>query len=49
MTEQEQREMEEVLGRASTHAPTMGNLDKVRYTHLDMIDFIIAHPSCNRH
>jgi hypothetical protein len=26
------------------HAKTMGNLDKVRYTHSDMIDFIIANP-----
>lgn len=25
-------------------APTMGRLQKVRYTHQDMIDFIIAHP-----
>jgi hypothetical protein len=27
-----------------THAPTMGRLDKVRYTHQDMIDFIIQNP-----
>ena len=26
------------------HAPTMGNLDRIRYTHADMIDFIIANP-----
>jgi hypothetical protein len=26
------------------HAPTMGNLNKVNYTHTDLIDFIIAHP-----
>ena len=25
-------------------APTMGNLDKVRYSHVDMIDFIITNP-----
>lgn len=25
-------------------APTMGNLDKVRYSHTDMIDFLIANP-----
>ena len=25
-------------------APTMGNIDKVRYSHTDMIDFIIANP-----
>ena len=28
----------------SLRAPTMGRLDKVRYTHIDMIDFIIANP-----
>lgn len=26
------------------HAPTMGKLQKVRYTHQDMIDFIIQNP-----
>lgn len=26
------------------HAPTMGNLAKIRYSHVDMIDYIIAHP-----
>ena len=26
------------------HAKTMGNLDKIRYTHTDMIDHIIANP-----
>ena len=26
------------------HAPTMGNVAKVNYTHADMIDFIIANP-----
>lgn len=31
---------------APSHAPTMGNLDKVKYSHIDMIDFIIAHPAC---
>ena len=29
-------------------APTMGNIDKVRYSHVDMIDFIIAHPECSQ-
>ena len=29
------------------HAPTMGQLDKVRYTHVDMIDYIIANPGCS--
>ena len=28
----------------SSHAPTMGRLEKVRYSHVDMIDFIIANP-----
>jgi hypothetical protein len=27
-------------------APTMGVVQKMRYSHLDMIDFIIAHPGC---
>lgn len=27
-------------------AETMGALAKVRYTHEDMIDFLIAHPEC---
>lgn len=29
-------------------APTMGALDKVRYTHVDMIDFIIANPTVSQ-
>ena len=29
---------------APSHAPTMGNLDKVSYSHKDMIDYIIANP-----
>lgn len=29
---------------APSHAPTMGNLDKVNYSHQDMIDYIIANP-----
>lgn len=33
-------------GPPSSHAPTMGRLDKVKYSHLDMIDFIIANPGC---
>lgn len=37
------REIEESLA-ARPRAPTMGNLDKVRYTHADMIDYIIANP-----
>ena len=29
-------------------APTMGALEKVRYTHTDMIDYIIANPSVSQ-
>lgn len=29
-------------------APTMGRLGKLRYTHLDMIDFIILHPEVSQ-
>ncbi len=29
-------------------APTMGNLDKVRYTHQDMIDFILLNPTASQ-
>jgi hypothetical protein len=32
----------------ATHAPTMGNLAKLRYSHTDMIDFIIANPSVSQ-
>lgn len=35
-------EIEQALG----HAPTMGVLAKVRYSHVDMIDFIIQNPGC---
>ena len=27
-------------------APTMGTLAKISYSHVDMIDYIIAHPGC---
>lgn len=30
------------------HAPTMGALAKIRYSHVDMIDYIIAHPGCTQ-
>lgn len=44
--------VEELLGDLAqapppSHAPTMGTLQKVSYTHTDMIDYIIAHPGCN--
>lgn len=29
-------------------APTMGKLARVRYTHLDMIDFLLAHPEADQ-
>lgn len=28
------------------HAPTMGALKRVTYTHLDMIDYMLANPGC---
>lgn len=31
-----------------THAPTMGNVAKVNYSHTDMIDFIIANPGVSQ-
>ena len=36
-------ELDEVMKEAQPPA-TMGNLAKIRYSHEDMIDFIIAHP-----
>ena len=36
-------EMEDLPVRS---APTMGNLAKVSYTHLDMIDYMICNPGC---
>ena len=36
--------LEELESLPATHAPTMGRLDKLRYSHTDMIDFIIANP-----
>jgi len=33
---------------AETHAPTMGKLAKLRYSHTDMIDFIIANPQVSQ-
>ena len=34
------------LAAVPTHAPTMGRVAKVNYTHLDMIDFMLANPGC---
>lgn len=36
-------EIDRALARPPA-APTMGRLEKVRYSHVDMIDFIIANP-----
>ena len=33
---------------ALTRAPTMGNIDKLRYSHTDMIDCIIANPGISQ-
>lgn len=35
----------ELTSAVEDHAPTMGNLAKVRYTHLDMIDYMICNPA----
>ncbi|MDZ4345075.1 MAG: hypothetical protein U1E51_21850 [Candidatus Binatia bacterium] len=32
---------------AASHAPTMGNVAKVNYSHLDMIDYLLAHPGAS--
>ncbi len=39
-----EQDLAELSGAAPRHAPTMGALDKVRYTHVDMIDYILANP-----
>ena len=38
--------LEEIETLPDRAAPTMGNLAKVAYTHLDMIDYLICHPGC---
>lgn len=40
--------LNEVKGEQPRHAPTMGNLAKIRYTHVDIIDFIIANPGISQ-
>lgn len=40
--------VEEISALPTTHAPTMGNLAKIRYSHVDMIDYIIANPGCTQ-
>ena len=39
--------MSEGLGLEQDHAPTMGALAKMRYSHTDMIDYIIGNPGCS--
>jgi len=39
-------ELDQLAAQGATHAPTMGQLDKIRYTHTDMIDYIIMNPGC---
>ena len=39
--------LEEVENLPVTHAPTMGALQKVNYTHLDMIDYMLCNPACS--
>ncbi len=39
--------LEQVL-QAADRPPTMGKLAKVRYTHADMIDFLLANPSISQ-
>ncbi len=34
-------------GESPFSAPTMGNVAKVNYSHLDMIDYILAHPGAS--
>lgn len=42
-------EMQEACGTAEpTWRKPGGQLDKIRYTHEDMIDFIIANPGCSQ-
>ena len=40
--------LEELMRAPPTHAPTMGNLAKLRYSHTDAIDFIIANPGVSQ-
>lgn len=37
-----------MLGELTERAPTMGRLAKLRYTHTDAIDFIIANPGVSQ-
>jgi len=38
----------ELRGLVVDHAPTMGRLDKVKYSHVDMIDMIISNPGISQ-
>ena len=39
--------VEELEQLPVNHAPTMGALQKVSYTHLDMIDYMLCNPACS--
>ena len=43
MTELDEADIAEAIGLA----PTMGRLGRVKYTHLDMIDYILANPAAS--
>lgn len=40
--------VQEMVGEVLKHAPTMGAVTKMNYSHTDMIDFIIAHPGVSQ-
>ena len=41
--------MDQALADTSAfRAPTMGNLQKINYSHADMIDYIISKPGCTQ-
>lgn len=40
--------LEDLTTAPATHAATMGNLAKIRYTHEDMIDYLIANPQASQ-
>lgn len=43
-TQEVEQDLAEIEALPARAAPTMGNLQKVSYTHLDMIDFLICNP-----
>ena len=40
--------LEDLTAAPQTHAVTMGNLAKIRYTHEDMIDYLIVNPQASQ-